>query len=180
MKTAVVFHGTGGSPESYWIPYLKHNLEERGYKMLVPALPNPEHPQLQECLDAVLDLPYTEETILVGHSSGASLILALLERIPVKVKQAVLVAGFYKPLEPGKPELMVQASYDWEKIKAHCAIFTVINSDNDPWGCDDKMGQEIATHVGGEFILAKGEGHMGSLTFNQPYKEFPLLLGLIK
>ena len=175
----VIFHGTGGSPESYWIPWLKTNLEARGYKVLVPALPNLENPQLQECLDAVINLPYDSETVLVGHSSGGSLILALLEHIPIKVKQAVLVAAFYKPLESPKPEPMVQASYDWARIGAHCGKFVVINSDNDPWGCDDTMGKEIAAHTGGQFVLAKGQGHMGSSTFNQPYKEFPLLLTFV-
>jgi hypothetical protein len=29
-------------------------------------------------------------------------------------------------------------------------------------------------HLGGTQIIKHGEGHMGSDTFKQPYKEFPL------
>jgi hypothetical protein len=34
-------------------------------------------------------------------------------------------------------------------------------------------------HLGGTLIVRHGEGHMGSDSFNQPYKEFPLLEKLI-
>ena len=35
-------------------------------------------------------------------------------------------------------------------------------------------------NLGGELIIRHGEGHMGSDSFNQPYKEFPLLANIIK
>ncbi len=34
-------------------------------------------------------------------------------------------------------------------------------------------------HLGGTQIIKHGEGHMGSDTFTQPYREFPLLVQLI-
>ena len=178
MRT-ILFHGTGSSPDSYWLPYTKVGLERRGYVVNVPALPNPYNPVLEDCLKVALALPYDSDTILIGHSSGAALILSLLEKIDVKVKQAILIAGFFEPLDPPKPEPMVQAKYDWEKIKNHCADFYFINSDNDPWACNDKVGRAMLDKLGGTLVIPKGEGHMGSTTFNQPYKEFPLLLKLI-
>lgn len=180
MKNAVLFHGTGGNPESYWFPYLKRELEKRGYTVSVPALPNTENPKIEETLPFALSAAtYDENTVLVGHSSGAPLILSILENIDVKIRSAIFVAGFFKPLNPPKPEPMVQTSYDWDMIRAHCARFVVLNSDHDPWGCNDVMGKELAEHVGGEFVLMKGEGHMGSTTFNQPYTEFPRMLDFI-
>ncbi len=179
MKTVIIFHGTGGSPDSYWIPYIKQNLEQRGYEVIAPQLPNTDNPNLKDSLEAALRLPYDYDTILIGHSSGAALILSVLEHIDVKIKQAVLVAGFFQPLNPPEPELMVQDSYDWEKIKSRCGKLIFINSDNDPWGCTDKVGEAMKEKLGGELIVPKGEGHMGSTTFNQPYREFPLLLELI-
>jgi len=176
---AIIFHGTGGSPDSYWIPYIKQNLEQRGHEVIVPQLPNTDSPNLKDSLKAVAQLPYNENTVLIGHSSGAALILSVLEHIETKVKQAILVAGFFKPLNPPEPELMVQDEYDWERIKSHAERFVFINSDNDPWGCTDQIGKEMQEKLGGELIVPKGEGHMGSTTFNQPYREFPLLLKLI-
>lgn len=176
---AIIFHGTGGTPESFWIPYIKKNLEEKGYEVIVPTLPNTKTPVLQEQLQSVIGFPYDTQTILIGHSSGSALILSVLEHIKVKIKQAILVAGYFEPLDPGQPEPMVQESYDWEKIKNNCENFVFINSDNDPWGCTDKVGKAMQEKLGGELIVPKGEGHMGSTKFHQPYKEFPLLLSKI-
>ncbi len=148
--------------------------------MITPSLPNTNSPALKESLEVALKLSYDEDTILIGHSSGASLILSILENIDSKVKQAILVAGFFEPLNPPNPEPMVQESYDWDKIKSHCSEFIFINSDNDPWGCTDKVGSELKEKLGGKLIISTGQGHMGSVTFDQPYKEFPLLLSIIE
>jgi predicted alpha/beta hydrolase family esterase len=67
---------------------------------------------------------------------------------------------------------------NWPNIRSHAEQFVFINSDNDPWGCDDKQGKIMREKLGGELIVLH-EGHMGSTTYNQPYKEFPLLLDLI-
>jgi uncharacterized protein len=177
---AIIFHGTGGSPDSNWIPYIKEGLEKKGYEVVVPSLPNSDNPNLKDSLQMALALPYDSDTILIGHSSGASLILSVLENIDAKVRQAILVAGFFEPLNSPEPEPMVQEVYDWEKIKLHCQEFIFINSDNDPWGCTDKVGSALQERLGGKLIVATGQGHMGSEAFNQPYKEFPSLLSLIK
>lgn len=179
IMRAIIFHGTGGSPDSYWLPYIKQNLEQRGYEVIVPTLPNADRPILKDSLETALQLPYDEKTILIGHSSGAALILSVLENIEVEIKQAILVAGFFEPLNPPESEPIVQETYDWEKIKSHCRKFVFINSDNDPWGCTDKVGKALQEKLGGELVVLTGEGHMGSTTFNQPYKEFPLLLDRI-
>ena len=65
------------------------------------------------------------------------------------------------------------------KIKSNVKDIIFINSDNDPWGCDDKEGYYMFENIGGTLIVRHGEGHMGSNDFNQPYKEFPLLEKLI-
>lgn len=88
------------------------------------------------------------------------------------------MAGF-STLLPDGPTKILQGKYDWEKIKNNCGEYIFINSDNDPWGCDDKQGMEMWKKLGGRLILWHGEGHMGSDSFNQPYKEFPFLVSLV-
>jgi predicted alpha/beta hydrolase family esterase len=178
MKNAAIFHGTGGNPGVYWIPWLKAELEKQGYKVTVPALPDPDNPDIKVHLPFVLNnVHFDEDTVLIGHSSGAPLILSVLENIEPKIKKAILVAGFYKPLPSGRNNEL-QDSYDWGRIKTHAESFTFINSDNDPWGCDDQMGREMQQHLGGELIVMH-DGHMGSDSFNQPYREFPMLVEII-
>jgi predicted alpha/beta hydrolase family esterase len=180
MKNACIFHCTSCTPESFWYPYLKAFLEEKGYTVWVPSLPSSDKPdlavQLPYCLD---NFKYNEESILIGHSSGCPLILSILENLDCKVKLVVLVAGFTPKLKKD-PYSILQKSYDWERIKNNCEHFVFINSDNDPWRCDDKQGRIMFNKLGGDLIIRHGEGHMGSDSFNQPYKEFPLLVNIIK
>lgn len=102
-----------------------------------------------------------------------------LENLDAQINSVILVAGFSEPLDED-PEPILQRNYDWQKIKKNCKNFYFINSDNDPWGCDDKAGRKMFDKLGGDLIIRHGEGHMGSDSFNQPYKEFPLVLKLIE
>lgn len=120
---------------------------------------------------------FFEETIIIGHSTEASLILSILENIDKKIKQAILVSGYAQPL-PEKEGLKREGKFNWSVIREHLQDIIFINSDNDPWGCDDKQGRIMFDNLGGTLII-KHEGHMGSTTYNQPYREFPLLLKLI-
>lgn len=179
MKNVSIFHGTDGTPDLFWFPYLKKELEKQNYRVWVPQLPQTEKPDLNVWLPFVINNEqYDQDSILVGHSAGCPLILSLLEKIDYKIKLAILVAGFSEPLSEA-PEPILQKSYDWRAIKSHIENIIFINSNNDPWGCDDKAGRKMFDQLGGTLIIRDGEGHMGSTSFNQPYKEFPMLLALI-
>jgi predicted alpha/beta hydrolase family esterase len=181
MKNVVILHGTGETDQSFWLPWLKKQLEIKGYSVSIPLLPDPDHPTLKNWLPTALKETYTEETILIGHSAGGPLQLSVLENINVKIKQAILVAGFAKQLKGDKEKQpILQDSYNWQKIANNVGDLIFVNSDNDPWTCDDTEGRYMLDKIGkGKLIVMKGEGHMGSDTFKQPYKEFPFLLKLI-
>lgn len=180
MKNIIIFHGTSSTPNSFWFPYLKTELEKKGYEVSVPFLPDSDHPDLKNWLPTALKENISENTVLIGHSAGAPLILSVLENINLKIKQAILVSGYARPKgEKKEPEAILQNSYNWQKIKSNVEDLIFINSDNDPWGCNDIEGKYILDKLGGTLIIKKGEGHMGSDSFNQPYKEFPLLVKLI-
>lgn len=181
MKNASIFHGTGGNPTLFWTPYLKKHLQELGYTVWTPQLPDTDKPELKNWLPYALDNGmYDTESVLIGHSAGCPLMLSILENIEVKIKLAIFVSGFVENLTSGKTDPILQETYDWEKIKSHCEHFIFINSDNDPWKCDDKQGRIMFDNLGGELLIRHGEGHMGSVKFNQPYTEFPLLVKLIE
>ena len=176
---AIIFHGTDLKPTDFWYPWLESELKKRGFRVDVPAYPDINHKPVAEFIPEVLSAHHFDnETVLIGHSSGASLILSILERIDRKVAQAILVAGYSEPL-PGPADPILQPSYDWERIRAHSDDFVFINSANDPWGCDDVQGRRMFDRLGGTQII-RNDGHFGSESFNQSYEEFPLLLGLVK
>lgn len=178
MKNVSIFHGTGGTPESFWFPWLKDELERKGYKVWLPQLPETNNPDIKRWLPFALKIGmFNKDSILIGHSAGASLILSILENLNIKVRQVILVAVFFEQIED-KKEAILQPSYDWKKIRENVDDLTIINSDNDPWGCDDKVGKKLFNLVGGTLII-RHDGHFGSDTYKQEYPSFPLLLKLI-
>ena len=179
MKNVIILHGTGDKPTDFWFPWLKENLEKHGYEVWLPALPNPDKPNLKDWLPFILEnRKITPETVLVGHSVGAQIILSILEKNDIKIKQAILVSGYAKSLGKDENEKKNINDFEWEKIKGKAEDFVFINSDNDPWTCDDKQGRIMFDNLGGTQVI-KHDGHMGSNYYNQPYKKFPLVLELI-
>ena len=181
MKNAIILQGAGETTESFWLPWLKNELDKKGYEVWLQQLPDNDDPQLEKNLPFVLDNgKFTEETIIISHSAGCPLTLSVLENLNVQIKQAILVAGYCSPL-PGKDAAnkILQESYDWDKIKKNVKDIIFMNSINDPWGCDDRQGRKMFDNLGGT-LITNNEGHMGSDSFNQPYKEFPFLLRMVE
>lgn len=180
MKQAILLHGTDGSAQDYfWFADTKAYLESRGYAVWWPQLPNTDKPELQETLQFVIDnMPaVNEETVIIGHSSACPLILSLIEGLGIKIKQIILVAGFYRSIDDeGFSARMIQENpYDTEKIKSHVDNIVIINSDDDPWGCNNVQARPVAEELGATFIVSKGQGHMGSDGFNQPYRQHAIV-----
>lgn len=176
MKNAIILQGAGETQESFWLPYIKRELEERGYEVWLPQLPGNDDPDVSRTLPFVLENGrFGEETIIITHSAGGPLALAVLEKVSVKVRKVIIVAGYCSPLPDGANKSL-RESYDWGKIRENSKFFVFINSDDDPWGCDDTEGRKMFDKLGGTLVIQHGEGHMGSDKFNQPYKEFPFLL----
>lgn len=182
-KNVVILHGSGETDKSFWLPYAKKELEKKGYKVSIPLLPNTDNPDIKAWLPVALKEDYSQETIIIGHSAGCPLQLSVLENINVRVKQVILVSGYARKKGGAsnfEEEPILQKDYNWKMIKENVEDIILINSDNDPWGCDDVEGRYILDKLGkGKLIVMKGEGHMGSDRFKQPYKEFPFLLKLI-
>lgn len=182
MKQAILLHGTGGSDIDYfWFADTKKYLEKNGYSVWWPLLPNTNNPDMEETVNFVeQNMPAVdEETIIIGHSSACPLILHMLEFFKISVRQVILVAGYYVQISD-ESNSMLPDSFNWKEIKGKAGEFILINSDNDPWKCDDSQAREAASKLEAPLIVNFGQGHMGSGTFNQPYKEFPLLKKLLK
>lgn len=180
MKNAIFLVGTGETSESFWWPHLRKGLTSRGYYVWIPKLPLSEKPVLKVNLQVVMEkAKFDEDTVIVGHSSGCPLALSVLENSDTKIRQIILVAGFARGISKDQELPILQESYDWEKIKSNVDDIVIINAVNDPWGCTDEQGRYMFDKLGGTLII-NNEGHMGSESFNQPYKEFPLLIKLIE
>lgn len=173
---AIIVHGTGGSPDVCWYRWLRDRLAARGYRVDLPSYPELNVEPVETFLPRVLaEHPVEAGTVLVGHSGGAALLLAVLEHIEVRVSQAILVAGYSTPPNDSA-EPVLQESYDWAAIRAHVDDLVVISSVTDPYGCDAAQGRRIVERAGGRAIVLD-DGHFGDV--DQPYPTFPLLDELI-
>ena len=96
MPNVIIIHGTGGSPESHWFPWLKTELEKLGYKVFVPKFPTPEGQSLSAWLDVFKNYQQycDENTIVVGHSVGSAFLLSVIENLQRPIKHAFFISAF--------------------------------------------------------------------------------------
>ncbi len=94
----VILHGWNETPETRFYPWLKSQLEFKGMKVDIPALPNPTNPSEEAQVNFVLkNCRFGENTILVGHSLGTVVAMKVLEKLQAKIAGLVLVGGFVSP-----------------------------------------------------------------------------------
>jgi len=144
MKRVFIIHGWDGYPDEGGFPWLDKELQEKGYLVQRPAMPNPIEPQINAWvghLKEVIGIP-DKETFLVGHSIGAQTILRYLENLDdeVKIGGVVLLAGWINltdeayendnDREIAKPWL--ETPINWDRVKSKAKKFVAIFSDNDP------------------------------------------------
>lgn len=175
MQSAFIIHGSNGSKDSHWYPWLKEELEKKELEVFLPQFPIGENQTLKNWLDSLKPLRNKlTDSILIGHSLGAPFILNILNQWDVKAKAAFLVSGFTGHLEvEGEINIedFAEREFDWEKIKRNCDSFYVIHSDNDP-DVPLEKAKELAGNLGVSVILIKAGRHFDT----QSFKRFDLLL----
>lgn len=173
----VIIHGSYGTPEENWFPWLADMVEKKGYEAIRPKLPTPENQNLdnwrKEFKKQVGELD--EDMILVGHSLAPGFILNLLEESSNKVFATFMVSCFLGKLglEDFDPinSTFVCKDFDWEKIKENAGEIYIYNSDNDPYVPLEK-GQQIADNLGVKLNVIKNGGHINK---GAGFEEFPQL-----
>jgi len=177
MKRAIIIHCWEGTPEYCWYPWLKQELESKGFHVEVSAMPDTEHPRQDAWVPKLRELigKPDEELILIGHSVGCITILRYLESLQAnkKIKGAVLVAGFTDDLGYEELKNYFETPIDFEAIKSHCPKFVAIHSDNDPY-VNLKHADIFKEKLNAEIIVKKGMGHFsGEIEDEEACTELP-------
>ena len=182
MANFLILHGTGASPNANWFMWLKGALIGQGHKVWLPQFPNSDKPNIQTYTEFLLsnkNFQYDDQTIIIGHSSGAVEALHLLQVLPktTKIKAEILVSAFKDSLGWDSLNGLFTEPYDFDEIKAHCQEFIFIHSDNDPY-VPIEHAEFLATKTGGQLLRFEGQGHFNT-ELSPNYKQFPELLGII-
>lgn len=163
MKKAVIIHLWEGYPEYCWYQNTKIELEQFGFIVDVPQMPEPNLPKMDRWVSTLRDIikKPSDDVYLIGHSIGAVTILRYLESLTnsERVGGVVLVAGFTDDMGYEVFSNFFAQPLRFEKIKNKAKNFTVIISNDDPY-VDIKYGYELSEKLDGELIIKKGMKHM--------------------
>jgi len=183
MKKAVILHGTDGNHKENWFPWLKNELELREFNVWSPDLPQADEPSIKRYNKFLLkknDWEFDQDTILIGHSSGAVAILGLLQDLPkdISVDTCYLVGAFKDDLGWDSLKNLFDDPFDFNLIKTKAKQFIFIHSDNDPY-CPLDHAKFLSKELNGILIKKKKQKHFSVGTMGKQYLQFPDLLNLI-
>ncbi len=178
---AIIIHGTKGSPEGNWYHWLASELSKLGVESIVPQMPTPENQTLTDWQKAFKEQcgDITSDSILIGHSCGAVLLMRLLEESEETAAFTVLVAPPYG--EIGIPEYdalnssFLDKPFDWLKIGSKAGKIAYLMADNDQYVPQDQL-LRIANSLNVKPLMIKGGGHLNAET---GFTTFPQLLYLL-
>lgn len=182
MKNAIILHGTLGSPDGNWFQWLKQELESKGCQVWLPSLPQAEQPSLTEWANYVhqrCPFPIDENTLIVGHSSGAILASILTQRNSASaVGGVVAVSVFHDNSLQWEPNnRLFDIAFDWPAIQKNAKRLLFIHSDNDPY-VSLGQAQYVADNCQAELLVIPGQGHF-NLEQSPDYVAFPKLMEIL-
>ncbi len=167
MKRVILVHGWASDPQDCWLPWLKGELEQRGYLVEVPLMPNPDTPRIDLWVSALSKIANhaDEETHFAGHSIGCQTILRYVESLPSdqRVGQIVCVGGWFTLTNLDKEELEIakpwlESPVDGEKIKQRVSRVIAFFSDNDSV-VPLENAKLFEQNLGAKIVIQEGKGH---------------------
>lgn len=173
QKRVFIIHGWDGHPEEGWFPWLKQELEQKKFSVVMPAMPDAAEPDIEAWTSYLSRVVGNadENTFFVGHSIGCQAILRYLERLPtdIRIGGVVFIAGWFtltnvdsaEEKEIAKPWL--ETPIDFEKVKQHTEKFVAIFSDNDPYVPLDNK-DVFEEKLGAKIIVEHDKNHFSGST----------------
>lgn len=184
-RNFLIIHGSYGSPQGNWFPWLKNKLEKDGHTVFAPQFPCPKSnaPEdgthdIQKWFETVGSyLKYLDrESIIIAHSRGCVFLFHLLQRMESPIHAAFFVGPFlYHWLRKDWTAIENDERYpfDWMKIRHAASHRIVYQSGNDEISVSE--GKEIADNLDAEFVLVENAGHFNTES-DPKYKKFEVLL----
>lgn len=159
-----------------WFAWLKQELEKLGVSVVAKDYPDAYLCRAEFWLPYIKELGADENTVLIGHSTGAIASMRFAEEN--KILGTVLVGSYYTDL--GDPEEHASGYFDkpwqWEKIKENQKWIIQFHSTDDPW-ISKEEAHMVHDMLNTELHEFQDKGHFG---VDRPYVEFPELLEALK
>lgn len=196
----VILHGSFGSKEGNWFPWLKAELEKQGHEVILEQFPIDDWDEIEkkgrdnfntkQNLNSWLDffsknilpkLDMKKKVAIFGHSLSPVFILHFVDRFNLQLKGAVFVSPFLNALADEKTwhfdvvnRTFFKTDFDWTKLQKLIPHSYVLYGTDDPY-VPNNLPITFGNLMGSEIIPIANGGHLGG-----NYTEFPLLLELVK
>lgn len=161
----VIIHGSFGSKDGNWFPWLKKQLEGRGVKVEAPQMPIGVGRQNFESWSKVLDgLTVNENTTIIAHSIAPVFVCKYLIINKITVKKLIFVCGFNNYLGADADFDAVNEPMfidNFDEIKKYCNDIVCYYSDNDPYVAFDTE-KIFADKIANRQYIIKNGGHINS------------------
>ncbi len=151
-KKAVILHAFRGTPTDLFYPWLKGELEKRGWTVKIPHLQYQDDPRIMTHVDRVLrEVAFDEQTVLIAHSVGSVLALKILEQIRKPIGRLVIAGGFIEPKFKDHPRPFANLfdwKFDFDRIRKNVRDVRILRDAHDNVIPEDQA-EKLATALGG-------------------------------
>lgn len=177
----IICHGTMGSVEGNWFPWLKSEMESRGHNVYVPSFPTPNNQNVDNWCNALRDQTpiFNENTILIGHSISATFLLHVLEVVQMPVHQSIFVSPVMDDIGNKEYDVLnhsfVYHDFDWNKINENKGNAKILHGSNDPY-VPLKQAEFLSTKIKTSVWVIENGAHLNS---ESGYTKFEQLLEII-
>ncbi len=181
MKNYFIIHGSFGSSQENWFPWLEQTLNSRGGGVQVINLDFPigENKQTYANWEMVLNSVrrfITEESVFFCHSISCIFLVKYCIRNNIKIGKAIFVSGFnqYLGLDEDFDDVnCTMYTTRCSEFSELCGERICYYSNNDPYVKLEKL-KEFVTLVNGKPVVVADGGHFnkaaGYLEFNDLLK----------
>ncbi len=161
----IILHGSFGSNQGNWFPWLKEQLENNNKQVDVPQMPVGIDKQNFESWSKVLDkLLINENTIIIAHSISPAFVCKYLITNKIKVQKLIFVCGFNNyfginlDFDTVNKTMYINNFYD---VKNYCNNIVCFYSDNDPY-VSFEAEKDFADNLTTNQYIIKNGGHINS------------------
>lgn len=177
LKAILIPGNGGGSPQDNWFPYVEQELTKLGITVTNVSFPDAVLAREIYWIPFLEKLGADEQTILIGHSSGAIAAMRFAETH--KILGSVLVGTYDSDLgdEGEKQSGYFNRPWNWDAMRNNQQWVIQFASTDDPF-IPIKHAHVVRDNLKTDYHEFSDQGHFGH--GNQPKLEFPELIEALK
>jgi predicted alpha/beta hydrolase family esterase len=178
MTKVIFLPGNGGATtHDNWFPYLQVELTKLGVQVLAEEFPDPQLARREYWIPFLEHLGADENTVLIGHSSGATASMRYAETHTIL--GSILIGACYSDMgiESEKASGYYDDEWQWDKIRANQKWIAIFASTDDPF-IPISQPQFIREQLHPDYFEFTYRGHF-MIDHNSVNREFPEVLSYI-